>query len=150
MSAFRARLTPTALGIAPDEPDQVLRLGRFREEHPDVIIGDGGFGTWQARIPEPDGETIFTRYTFRELHGQARRTNHWKRRPTGQGARLRTARSVSPSQTTWLPDGTVRAADTTAVLAIRAGNRGICHWGPVVPCCVPYVVPAHVREVEGG
>ena len=53
MSAFRARLTATALGIAPDEPDQVLRLGLFREEHPDVIIGDGGFGTWQARIPDP-------------------------------------------------------------------------------------------------
>jgi hypothetical protein len=67
MSACRARLAATALGIAPDEPDQVLRLGRFREEHPDVIIGDGGFGTWQARIPEPDGETVITRYTLREL-----------------------------------------------------------------------------------
>jgi hypothetical protein len=67
MSAFRARLTAAALGIAPDEPDQVLRLGRFREEHPDVIIGDGGFGTWQARIPELDGETVITRYTLREL-----------------------------------------------------------------------------------
>ena len=66
MSAFRTRLA-AALGIAPDEPDQVLRLGRFREEHPDVIIGDGGFGTWQARIPEPDGETVITRYTLREL-----------------------------------------------------------------------------------
>ena len=67
MSAFRTRLAATALGIAPNEPDQVLRLGRFREEHPDVIIGDGGFGTWQARIPEPDGETVITRYTLREL-----------------------------------------------------------------------------------
>ena len=67
MSAFRARLAAAALGIAPDEPDQVLRLGRFRGEHPDVIIGDGGFGTWQARIPEPDGETVITRYTLREL-----------------------------------------------------------------------------------
>jgi hypothetical protein len=67
MSAFRARLMASALGIAPDEPDQVLRLGRFREEHPDVIIGDGGFGVWQARIPEPDGERIITRYTLREL-----------------------------------------------------------------------------------
>jgi hypothetical protein len=56
-----------ALGIAPDEPDQVIRLGRFREEHPDVIIGDGGFGTWQARIPESHGETVITRYTLREL-----------------------------------------------------------------------------------
>lgn len=67
MSAFHARLTAKALGIAPDEPDQVLRLGRFREEHPGVIIGDGGFGTWQARIPEPHGETVITRYTLRAL-----------------------------------------------------------------------------------
>jgi hypothetical protein len=67
MSAFRARLMASALGIAPDEPDQVLRLGRFREEHPDVIIGDGGFGTWQARIPESDGETVIAWYTLREL-----------------------------------------------------------------------------------
>jgi hypothetical protein len=56
-----------ALGIAPDEPDQVIRLGRLREEHPDVIIGDGGFGTWQVRIPESHGETVITRYTLREL-----------------------------------------------------------------------------------
>jgi hypothetical protein len=56
-----------ALGIAPDEPDQEIRLGRFREEHPDVIIGDGGFGTWQARVPESHGETVITRYTLREL-----------------------------------------------------------------------------------
>jgi hypothetical protein len=69
MSAFRARLTAPALEIAPDEPDQVLRLSRFREKHPGVIIGDGGFGTWQARIPEPDGETVITRYKLRELTG---------------------------------------------------------------------------------
>jgi hypothetical protein len=67
MSAFRARLIDAALGLAPDEPDQVLRLGRFRVEHPDVIIGDGGFGTWQARIPESNGETVITRYSLREL-----------------------------------------------------------------------------------
>jgi hypothetical protein len=67
MSAFRARPMAAALGIAPDEPDQEIRLGRFREEHPDVIIGDGGFGTWQARVPESHGETVITRYTLREL-----------------------------------------------------------------------------------
>ena len=67
MSAVRTRLAAMALGIAPEEPDQVIRLGRFREEHPDVIIGDGGFGTWQARIPESHGETVITRYTLREL-----------------------------------------------------------------------------------
>ena len=32
-----------------------------------MIIGDGGFGTWQARIPEPDGETVITRYRLVEL-----------------------------------------------------------------------------------
>lgn len=47
--------------------DQVMRLRRFRQAHPEVIIGDGGFGTMQARIPEPNGETVITRYTLREL-----------------------------------------------------------------------------------
>ena len=49
------------------EPSQLLRLARFRASHPDVIIGDGGFSTLQARIPEPSGETVITRYTLREL-----------------------------------------------------------------------------------
>ena len=62
-----ARLTAPVLGIALNEPDQVVRLGRFREEHPDVIIGDGGFGTIQARIPEPNGEMVITRYRLAEL-----------------------------------------------------------------------------------
>jgi hypothetical protein len=56
-----------ALSIAPDEPDQVPRLARFRLEHPEVIVGDGEFGTWQGRIPETSGETVITRYTLREL-----------------------------------------------------------------------------------
>lgn len=60
-------LTPRLLGLIPDEPDQVPRLRDFRAAHPDVIIGPGGFGTWQARIPEPIGETVATRYTLREL-----------------------------------------------------------------------------------
>jgi hypothetical protein len=55
------------LGEAPDEPDQVLRLRGFRTAHPDVIIGDGGFGTFQARIPEENGETVITRYSLRKL-----------------------------------------------------------------------------------
>ncbi len=58
---------PARLQLVPDEPDQVLRLARFRAEHPDVIIGAGGFGTWQARIPEPAGETVITRYRLVEL-----------------------------------------------------------------------------------
>ncbi len=32
-----------------------------------MIIGDDGFGTWQARIPESDGETVITCYILREL-----------------------------------------------------------------------------------
>ncbi len=56
-----------ALRLVTGEPDQVSRLLAFRAAHPEVVIGDGGFGTWQARIPEPDGETVTTRYTLREL-----------------------------------------------------------------------------------
>jgi hypothetical protein len=61
------RWSRPALSLVPDEPDQVMRLARFRTEHPAVIIGDGGFGTWQARIPRENGETVTTRYTLREL-----------------------------------------------------------------------------------
>jgi hypothetical protein len=43
-----------------------LRLHAFRAAHPEVIIGDGGFGVWQARIPEPSGEQVISRYTLRE------------------------------------------------------------------------------------
>ena len=53
--------------LVPDEPDQVRRLTRFRQEHPEVIMGPGEFGTWQARIPEAAGETVTTRHTLREL-----------------------------------------------------------------------------------
>jgi len=56
-----------ALHLVPDGLDQVMRLARFRERYPHVIIGDGGFGTMQARIPTPDGEIVITRYTLREL-----------------------------------------------------------------------------------
>jgi hypothetical protein len=54
-------------GLAPDDPDQILRLRAFRAAHPDVIVGDNEFGTIQARIPEKNGETIITRYSLREL-----------------------------------------------------------------------------------
>jgi hypothetical protein len=57
----------SGLRFLPDELDQVVRLARFRAAHPDVIVGDGGFGTVQARIPKPDGEIVITRYTLREL-----------------------------------------------------------------------------------
>jgi hypothetical protein len=53
--------------IVPDEPDQVLRLARFRAEHPAVVIGTAEFGTWQARIPEATGETVVVRHRLAEL-----------------------------------------------------------------------------------
>jgi hypothetical protein len=31
------------------------------------IVGDGGFGTIQARIPTATGEIVATRYSLREL-----------------------------------------------------------------------------------
>jgi hypothetical protein len=43
------------------------RLPAFRAACPDVLIGGGQFGTWQAIIPEENGETIVVRYLLREL-----------------------------------------------------------------------------------
>lgn len=60
-------LERVTLRLPPEEPDQALRLAAFRAVCPHVIIGSFGFGTWQARIPEDNGETITTRYTLREL-----------------------------------------------------------------------------------
>lgn len=57
-----------ALSLAVDEHDQVPRLRRFRAAYPQVIIGVlEDRGTWQARIPEPGGETTITRYTLGSL-----------------------------------------------------------------------------------
>ena len=70
MTEGYALMSRTALRLAREEPDQVLRLQAFRAAHPDVIIGDGGFGVWQARVPEPDGEHVISRYTLRELLGK--------------------------------------------------------------------------------
>ncbi len=67
MTEGYAKMSWRALWLVREEPDQVLRLQAFRVAHPEVIIGDGGFGVWQARIPEPDGERIISRYTLREL-----------------------------------------------------------------------------------
>jgi hypothetical protein len=61
------------LRLAAGEEDQLARLASFRSAHPEVVIGDIGFGkVWQARIPEDeaDGESIITRYTLRELLDQ--------------------------------------------------------------------------------
>jgi hypothetical protein len=62
-----AGMSRAALRLVREEPDQVLRLQAFRAAHPEVIIGDFGFGVWQARITEPDGEHVISRYTLREL-----------------------------------------------------------------------------------
>jgi hypothetical protein len=67
VSGLHDRSTVLGFGVGQDELGQMLRLRRFREKHPDVIIGDGGFGTIQARIPEPSGETVVTRYRLGEL-----------------------------------------------------------------------------------
>ncbi len=67
MTEGYAEMSWRALRLVREEPDQVLRLQAFRVAQPEVIIGDGGFGVWQARIPEPDGERIISRYTLREL-----------------------------------------------------------------------------------
>ena len=53
--------------LLPDDGDQVVRLSRFRAAHPDVVVAAGEFGTWQARIPEGNGETIITRHRLGEL-----------------------------------------------------------------------------------
>jgi hypothetical protein len=69
VSDYRGAVRPALRGVA-DEPDQVPRLQAFRAEHPDVIIGTDEFGNWQARIPEPNGETVTTRYTLQALLGK--------------------------------------------------------------------------------
>ena len=45
----------------------MVRLQAFRAAHQDVIIGTGEFGTWLACIPEPNGETVITRYALKPL-----------------------------------------------------------------------------------
>jgi hypothetical protein len=54
------------LRLVPDEPDQLKRLAAFRNRHPRVSVRPGEFGTWEALIPEPDGE----RFVCRHLLGQ--------------------------------------------------------------------------------
>jgi hypothetical protein len=59
---------PTRPGLrpVPDEPDQVRRLNRLRDEHPGITIG-AGVGYWQAVVPATNGETVLTRYLLRDL-----------------------------------------------------------------------------------
>ncbi len=67
MTGSHVRPVCPAFRLVPDEPDQVLRLREFRATYPEVIIGEGEFGTWQARIPEDNGETVTTRHTLKAL-----------------------------------------------------------------------------------
>jgi hypothetical protein len=67
MTGSHMRPVCLAPRLVPDEPDQVLRLQALRASHPEVIIGEGEFGTWQARIPEDNGETVTTRHTLKAL-----------------------------------------------------------------------------------
>ena len=60
-------MTGPARRLAPYDGDQVVRLSRFRAAHPDADVAAGKFGTWQARIPEENGETIITRHRLGEL-----------------------------------------------------------------------------------
>ena len=55
------------LRLLPDETDQVLRLAAFRARHPRVCVTPGEFGTWEARIPEPDGERFVCRHLLVQL-----------------------------------------------------------------------------------
>ena len=88
MSGSNAGVGLAALRLIREEPSQVLRLARFREQHPDVIIGTGEFGTWEARIPELAGETVTTRYKLRDLLDRLDElTGNTKNGPaTGQGS----------------------------------------------------------------
>jgi hypothetical protein len=54
------------LRLVPDEYDQVLRLARFRQNHPAIVVG-ARTGWWQAVIPAPEGEIVTARYTLRAL-----------------------------------------------------------------------------------
>jgi hypothetical protein len=54
------------LRLVPEEPEQVLRLALYRDQHPGVLIREGT-GYWQAQIPEAVGETVITRYRLCEL-----------------------------------------------------------------------------------
>jgi hypothetical protein len=53
--------------LVRDEPGQAARLQLFRADHPTVVVGRYEFGTWQAIIPEANGETCITRYDLKTL-----------------------------------------------------------------------------------
>jgi hypothetical protein len=66
MTALDGRTPPALLALSPADACHVLRLDAFRAGHPEWVIGSGT-GFWQARMSEPDAETIITRYSLSEL-----------------------------------------------------------------------------------
>jgi hypothetical protein len=58
---------PYRLQLLPAEPEQSARLAAYRVAYPIVVIQPGQFATWEARIPEPAGETVVVRHTLRDL-----------------------------------------------------------------------------------
>jgi hypothetical protein len=51
---------------APDDGDDLMRLARYRADHPRTEVRQGP-GYWQAITPEGSGERIITRYELGEL-----------------------------------------------------------------------------------
>jgi hypothetical protein len=60
-------VSAAGLRLVPGEPDQAARLAAYRVTYPVVVIAPGQFGTWEALIPEPAGQTVIVRHTLREL-----------------------------------------------------------------------------------
>jgi hypothetical protein len=54
-------------GLTHEDYDQMPRLTAFMTAHPGVTVEPGQFSTWEAVIPEPDGETFTARATLGEL-----------------------------------------------------------------------------------
>jgi hypothetical protein len=50
-----------------EDPVAMARLAVFRAAHPDVRVRPGEFGSWEAVVPEPGGETFAARHTLPEL-----------------------------------------------------------------------------------
>ena len=60
-------MIPDWLVPAPADRDHLGRLAAFRAAHPEVIIGPGGFGTWQALISAGSKEIVKTGDTLSDL-----------------------------------------------------------------------------------
>lgn len=59
--------SPYRLQFVPIEQEQSARLAAYRVAYPVVVIQPGQFATWEARIPEPAGETVVVRHTLSDL-----------------------------------------------------------------------------------